>query len=42
MEEAGAGGCLQQGRDLENCHQPNRVMEVPAKVIQEPAGLLKN
>lgn len=42
MEEAGAGGCLQQGRDLENCHQPNTVMEVPAKVIQEPAGLLKN
>lgn len=34
--------CLQQGEGLENCHQPDIVMKVPVKGIQEPDGPFKN
>lgn len=30
------------GEDLDRCHQPDIVMKVPVKGVQEPVGLLKN
>lgn len=33
---------MQQGEGLENCHQPDIVMKVPVKRIQEPVGPFKN